>query len=501
MKPLILCILDGVGINKEEYGNAVKQANMPNFNYMLNNYSHSLLEASGELVGLPKGQMGNSEVGHTNIGAGRIVYQPLQLINEKIKDGTFYHNENILEVLNHVKQNNSTLHLLGLLSDGGIHSHINHLLALIDMAKLEGIKQIYIHCFLDGRDTLPRVALKYLDILNQKLQTEQLGKIATISGRYYAMDRDNRWDRVFKAYDAIVNGNGETYDNYQEAIASNYSRNIDDEFVVPCVINKDGMIKDNDGLICFNFRPDRLRELFGVLTNKNVNPFEHKTLENLKLATMFPVSDEVDCTHAFEIEKLNNTLGEYIANCNLKQLRIAETEKYAHVTYFFDGGIEKQLNGCTRILIPSPKVATYDMKPEMSAYEVTDKLLEELQKDTYDFIVLNFANGDMVGHTGDFNATVKALETVDICLGKILKVINDKKGTMIVTADHGNSDVMLDEKGQIITSHSINKVPFIINSNSSHLKEGKLADIAPTILKLMDLPIPKEMTGNILIGE
>lgn len=501
MKPLLLCILDGVGINNNEYGNAVKQANMPNFNYMLNNYANCLLEASGELVGLPAGQMGNSEVGHTNIGAGRIVYQPLQLINEKIKDRSFFQNAEILNVLNHVKHNDSVLHFLGLVSDGGIHSHLQHLLSLIDMAKEQGIKKLYIHCFLDGRDTLPQNAIKYLDILNDKLKTSGIGSIATLSGRYYAMDRDNRWDRIAKAYNAIVNGQGETYEDYQTAIASNYNRNINDEFIIPCIIDQTGMIKDNDGMICFNFRPDRLRELFSVLTNDNINAFEHSKLQNLKLVTMFPVSDEVICTNAFNIEKLNNTLGEYIANCNLHQLRIAETEKYAHVTYFFDGGVEKQLADCTRILIPSPKVSTYDLKPEMSAYEITDKLLEEIEKDIYDFIVLNFANGDMVGHTGDFDATVKALETVDICLGKILRTINDKIWTMVVTADHGNSDVMLDEKGQIITSHSINKVPFIINNKDYKLSNGKLADIAPTILKLMDLPIPKDMTGNVLIGE
>lgn len=501
MNPLLLCILDGVGINPNEYGNAVKQANMPNFNYMLNNYSNCLLEASGELVGLPAGQMGNSEVGHTNIGAGRIVYQPLQLINEKIKDKSFFQNSEILDTLNHVKQNNSSLHLLGLVSDGGIHSHLQHLLSLIDMAKEQGINKLYIHCFLDGRDTLPQNAIKYLDILNDKLKTSGIGSIATLSGRYYAMDRDNRWDRIAKAYEAIVNGHGEIYENYQTAIASNYNRNINDEFIIPCIIDQTGMIEDDDGLICFNFRPDRLRELFSVLTNDNINTFERSKLQNLKLVTMFPVSAEVICTNAFKIEKLNNTLGEYIANCNLHQLRIAETEKYAHVTYFFDGGVEKQLAGCTKILIPSPKVATYDLKPEMSAYEITDKLLEEIKAGTYDFIVLNFANGDMVGHTGDFGATVKALETIDACLGKILRMINDKKWTMVLTADHGNSDVMLDEKGQIITSHSTNKVPFIINNRDYKLSDGKLADIAPTILKLMGLPIPKDMTGNVLIGE
>lgn len=499
MKPVLLCILDGVGINKDVYGNAVKQANTPVLADLWRNYPHSSLEACGELVGLPSGQMGNSEVGHTNIGAGRIVYQPLQMINEKIKTEEFFNNKNIINTINHVKNNNSNLHILGLLSDGGVHSHINHLLNLIDLVKNQGIKNVYIHCFLDGRDTLPRMSLTYLDILDKKLKQENIGTIATISGRYYAMDRDNRWDRINSAYKAIVDGEGEIYNNYREAVESNYQRNIDDEFVIPSVIDKNGMIKNNDGLICFNFRPDRLRELFSALTNNKVRTFERTILDNLNLVTMLPVSNEVICANAYQLETLDNTLGEYLANNNIKQLRIAETEKYAHVTYFFDGGVEKELNGCTRVLIPSPKVATYDLKPEMSAYEVTERLIEELNKDQYGFIVLNFANGDMVGHTGDFNATIKALETVDSCLGKIINAIDSKSGTIIVTADHGNSDEMLDKEGHILTTHSLNKVPFIINRKDIKLKEGKLADIAPTILKLMNLPIPEEMTGNILI--
>ncbi len=501
MKPVLLCILDGVGINDSNYGNAVKHANTPNLVSFWREYPHTSLEASGELVGLPSGQMGNSEVGHTNIGAGRIVYQPLQLINEKIKSGEFFSNENIIDTINHVKNNNSNLHILGLLSDGGVHSHINHLLSLIDLVKQHEIKNVYIHCFLDGRDTLPRIALNYLDILDKKIKETNIGSIATISGRYYAMDRDNRWDRIDVSYKAIVNGEGEIYNNYKEVIESNYKKDIDDEFVIPSILDKNGMIKDNDGLICFNFRPDRLRELFSALTNKNINTFERTKLNNLKLVTMLPVSDEVICSNAYQLETLDNTLGEYLANNNIKQLRIAETEKYAHVTYFFDGGVEKELNGCTRILIPSPKVATYDLKPEMSAYEITDKLIDELDQDKYDFIVLNFANGDMVGHTGDFKATVNALETVDECFGKILNIINSKDGTIIVTADHGNSDEMLDKEGNVLTSHSVNKVPFIINKKNIKLKNGKLADIAPTILKLMNLSIPKEMTGNILIEE
>lgn len=501
MKPVLLCILDGVGINKENYGNAVRHAHTPVLESLWRDYPHASLEASGELVGLPSGQMGNSEVGHTNIGAGRIAYQPLQLINEKIKNGEFFSNESIIKTIEHVKDNNSKLHILGLLSDGGVHSHINHLLGLIDLIKQQKIEKVYIHCFLDGRDTLPRVALNYLDILDKKLKETQTGKVATISGRYYAMDRDNRWDRVDLAYKAIVDGQGEFYNNYKEVVESNYKRDIDDEFVMPSIVDKEGMISDNDGIICFNFRPDRLRELFSALTNSSMTEFKRTNLNNLNLVTMFPVSNEVICTNAYELQTLDNTLGEYLSNNNLTQLRIAETEKYAHVTYFFDGGVEKELAGCSRILIPSPKVATYDLKPEMSAYEITDKLIEEINEEKYDFIVLNFANGDMVGHTGDFNATIKALEVVDDCVGKILNIINNKNGILIVTADHGNSDEMIDKDGNVITSHSLNRVPFIINKRGIKLRNGKLADIAPTILKLMNLPIPKEMTGHILIEE
>ena len=360
MKPVLLCILDGVGISNQEYGNAFNKAKKPNFDYLWNNYPHSLLDASGLSVGLPKGQMGNSEVGHTNIGAGRVVYQPLQLINNKIKDKTFFENENILDVLNHVKTNNSKLHVFGLLSDGGIHSHINHLFALLEMIKNNDLNNVYLHLFLDGRDTLPNVALTYLEQLNKKMNELKIGTISTISGRYYAMDRDNRYDRLKKAYDSIVYGIGEEYNDYKEVIESNYQRNINDEFIIPAVLNKEGIVEDNDGLLVFNFRPDRLRELFSSLTNHNFSGFETKKLENIKLTTMFPVSNEVIYQHAFELDKLDNTLGEYISKLNLKQLRIAETEKYAHVTYFFNGGLAKELKNCDEILIPSPKVATYD---------------------------------------------------------------------------------------------------------------------------------------------
>ena len=497
MKPILLCILDGVGIREEEKGNAFKMANKPNFDYLWNNYPHSLLEASGELVGLPEGQMGNSEVGHMNIGAGRIVYQPLQLINEKIKNHEFFENNKFKEIFDHVNENNSNLHLFGLLSDGGIHSHINHLLALIDCALENNVKNIYLHMFLDGRDTLPNSALKYLDILDEKIKNLPNVKLATIAGRFYAMDRDNRWERIKLAYDAIVNGIGVEKNNYKEAIEFSYANNELDEFVKPTIFDKNGIVKENDGLILFNFRPDRGRELFSALTNPKFVGFERELVNNLKLVTMMPLSNEVISKPAFTNQQLDNTLGEYLANNKLKQLRIAETEKYAHVTYFFDGGIEKELDGCKRELIPSPKVATYDLQPEMSAKEITDKLLKQIEE--YDVVILNFANGDMVGHTGVIDAAIKAVETVDSCLGKIMKKMDEIGGTLIVTADHGNCDWMLDENDNVITSHSTYPVPFIINRKNIELKDGKLADIAPTIIELLDLPKPLEMTGDSLI--
>ena len=494
----VLCIMDGVGIRDTEYGNAVKMAKKPNLDYLIKNYPHSKLEASGELVGLPAGQMGNSELGNTNIGAGRIVYQPLQLITNQIKNGEFFQNKNLLETIKHVKDNHSNLHICGLLSDGGIHSHINHLFGLIDLCKKEGISNVYYHVFLDGRDTLPNICLKYLDELSEKIKETSVGSIASISGRYYAMDRDNRWDRVKKAYDVMVTGTGIECNSYKDVIEKNYNEGIFDEFIVPTIIDKNGMIKDNDGLIAFNFRPDRLREIFKAITNPDFSDFEHKNLKNIKLTTMMPVSDEVICNNAFELQKLDNTLGEYLSKNHKTQLRIAETEKYAHVTYFFDGGVEKDLDGCKRILVNSPKVATYDLKPEMSAYEVTDKLIKELDNHL-DVVILNFANGDMVGHTGNLDATIKAVETVDDCIGKIYKKVEEIGGTLIVTADHGNSEVMIDDNGNVITSHTTNKVPFIITDKSIKLEDGKLADIAPTMLYLLGLDIPKEMTGNVLI--
>ncbi len=493
MKKVILCILDGVGVREVKKGNAFLNTSKKTFDFLWNNYPHSLLEASGEYVGLPNKQMGNSEVGHTNIGAGRIVYQSLELINKEIRDKKFFKNEELLNVIDHVKKNNSTLHIFGLLSDGGIHSHINHLYALLEMYRLNDVKSVMIHPFLDGRDTLPNVALNFLDELESKLENEKIG---VISGRYYAMDRDNNWDRIKKVYDALVYGIGNR-NNYRDAILECYDNNIFDEFITPTIVNEK-KIEDNDGMILFNFRPDRARELFTALTNKDFNEFENKKFNNLKLVTMMPVADSVICTNAYKHENLINTLGEYIDNLGLKQLRIAETEKYAHVTYFFDGGVERDLKGSKRILIPSPSVKTYDLKPEMSAYLITDKLMEELDNN-YDLVVLNYANGDMVGHTGNYDATSKAVLALDNCLDRLYKKALEDDYTLVIIADHGNCDYMLDDKDNVVTSHSVSPVPCIITDNNYKVNNGRLCDVAPTILNIMGIDIPKEMNGNSLI--
>ncbi|MDD4027764.1 MAG: 2,3-bisphosphoglycerate-independent phosphoglycerate mutase [Bacilli bacterium] len=498
MNKVLLMILDGVGIREEIKGNAVKLARMPNFNMIWNKYPHSLLDASGPAVGLPINQMGNSEVGHLNIGAGRIVYQPLQLINEAIKNNSFYNNDELLNAIKHSKENNSNLHIMGLLSDGGVHSHIDHFKALIKLAKINNINNLYIHIITDGRDTLPNNSYKYIEELQQTISEYNIGEIATISGRYYAMDRDNNWDRTKKYYETIVNGNSKYNKNIKELIENSYKNNILDEFIEPTIINKDGLIKDNDSIIWVNYRPDRAKQILSSLTNiEYMKQFNRIILKNLKLTTMLKISDTAIYKNAFNVIKLENTLGEYISKKGLKQLRIAETEKYAHVTYFFDGGIEKQLDNCDRVLIPSPKVATYDLKPEMSANLITDKLLEIINN--YDLTILNFANGDMVGHTGNLEAAIKALEVVDNNLGKIYNKCNENKITIIIIADHGNCEQMLDENNNMLTSHTYNKVPCIITDNNYKVKDGKLADIAPTILKIMNLNKPIEMTGNELI--
>ncbi len=493
MKPLLLCILDGVGINTNERGNALKMANMPNFNNLLKNYPSCLLEASGKYVGLPEKQMGNSEVGHINIGTGQMVKQPLDIITEAINNKEIEKNKELNDLIKHVINNNSDLHICGLLSNGGVHSHIDHLLGLIDILKNKNIN-IYYHIFTDGRDTKPNESIKFIKTLESKIEKTKCGKIATISGRYYAMDRDNRWDRIKKTYDQMTTIT-KTY-NIEEKINEYYNNKITDEFIIPFSA-ENGIIKDNDGILVFNFRPDRIRELFQAITNKDFKEFETKKFKNLKVATMMPVDKAVICENLFKHQKIVNYLGKIFEENNLKQLRIAETEKYAHVTYFFDGENRETLKNCDQILIPSQKVATYDLKPEMSAREITNKLLNIIEN--YDIIILNFANGDMVGHTGNLKATIKGLETVDECIGKLYKKILEINGTMIITADHGNCDQMIDEDGNMITAHSLNRVPLIITKKELKLKNGKLSDIAPTILNLLEIEKPNEMTGENLI--
>ena len=416
-KPIVLTILDGYGLREKVHGNAVKLANNPVFNELWNTYPHTKLTASGQLVGLPKGQMGNSEVGHMNIGAGRIVYQPLELINKSIEDKDFFQNEEIKKVMHHVKENGSKLHFMGLVSDGGVHSHINHLLALLDMCKQERISNVYVHVFTDGRDVPPKSAYTYIKQVEDKLHEIGFGTIASISGRYYAMDRDNNYDRLKKSYDVIVNNIGEVHPSTKEYVEESYRKNITDEFFLPAKFTENGNLEENDGVIAFNFRKDRLKELFTAITNPNEIDMETVHFHNVKTVTMMPVVHSVKAPHAFNDPELTNILGEYIEKQELSQLRIAETEKYAHVTFFFDGGKEVDYKNEKKILVPSPKVATYDLKPEMSADEVTEKLLAELPHT--DLVILNFANGDMVGHTGVLEAAIKAVETLDECLLKL----------------------------------------------------------------------------------
>lgn len=479
---VLLTILDGAGLRDEVKGNAFKQAKKANFDYLWNNYPHTELLASGQDVGLPKGQMGNSETGHLNIGAGRIVYQPLELINKSIDDRSFYENEVLLDVMKYAKNNSKKLHFIGLISDGGVHSHINHLKNLLKMAKSNNVEEIYMHLITDGRDTLMDSGYKYVS----EIEKLDIGSVATICGRYYTMDRDKNYDRTLKGYKLMTEGISREYKNSKDVFDDSYKNGIYDEFIEPSLLNKNGLIEKDDAVIWFNFRPDRAIQILSYLENITSH-----------IATMMFVSNDIKEPFAFKLNDLKNTFGEYISDMGLKQLRIAETEKYAHVTYFFDGGVEKKLNGCDRILVHSPKVATYDLKPEMSAYEVTDKLLENMNK--YDVIILNFANPDMVGHTGNMSATIKAVEVVDENLGKIYEKACELGFTLLVTADHGNSEYMIDENNNPVTSHTTNKVPFIVCDKNLQLNEGRLSDIAPTMLELLRLGKPKEMTGESLI--
>ena len=498
MKKVLLTIIDGFGYREEKKGNAVIAANPENIISLWNKYPHTTLEASGEAVGLPKGQMGNSEVGHLNIGAGRVVDQPLMQINHAIEDGSFFKNEVLLDVINHCKKNNSDLHLFCLLSDGGIHSHINHLFAVLELCKKEDFDNVYVHAFLDGRDTLPNVALKYLDELDDKLKELGIGKLRDVSGRYYSMDRERMWNLTKEYYDLLVHNEGEKISSYKDYINSSYERGIMDEFIVPARLMDEGNLKENDGMIMVNFRPDRITQLFTAITNKEFKEFPRVDFKNTKLVTMMMPEHTVISTPAFPPMHLTNTLGEYAASKGLKVLRIAEASKYPHVTYFFDGGEEKDLPNTDKIIVPRKDVATYDLYPKMSAYEVADKLIDVMDK--YDLIILNFANCDMVGHTGKFDKVEEAVKAVDENIKRLYDTATKEGFTMFITADHGNAETMIDDKDEVITSHTTSPVPFIItDSNVEKISSGKLGDIAPTILDYMGLDIPKEMTGNRLI--
>ncbi len=506
-KLTMLMILDGFGINKNKDGNAIEMANTPNIDKLKKKYPNAELFTSGLKVGLPEGQMGNSEVGHTNIGAGRIVYQELTKITKSIEEGDFFSNSEFMAAIENCKKNKSKLHIMGLVSDGGVHSHNRHLYALLEMAKRRDFEDVYVHCFLDGRDTPPASAEMYISKLQDKMKEKGVGKIATIAGRFYAMDRDKRWQRIEKAYNAMVKGEGNRESSVIKAIEDSYQKEVFDEFIEPTVIcNNDipvATISKNDSVIFFNFRPDRARQITRALVDPDFKEFKTKKL-NLYFVCFTSYDDTMpNVKIAFKKERLENTFGEYISRKGYAQLRIAETEKYAHVTFFFNGGEENQYRGEERILVPSPKVETYDLKPEMSAYEVTDKVLEAIKQDKFDSIILNFANTDMVGHTGNLDAAIKAVEAVDKCIGKIVDLINEKKGNLIIIADHGNAEQMIDYKtGEPHTAHTTNPVPIFLITSDETLKiksGGKLADIAPTMLDLMKLPKPQEMTGESLL--
>jgi 2,3-bisphosphoglycerate-independent phosphoglycerate mutase len=504
-KKVILIIMDGWGLGKVASSDAIQNANVPFTKSLYSQYPNSTLITCGELVGLPDGQMGNSEVGHLNLGAGRIVYQELQRINVAVRDGSLASNETFLNSLRYAKSNNKPLHLLGLVSNGGVHSHINHLKAIIDACQAEGLKEVFIHALTDGRDCDPKSGLGFITELQAHLN-KTVGKIATVSGRYYAMDRDKRWERIKLAYDAMVNGAGQKATDGIAAVENSYSKNVTDEFILPTVILNEGQqplatIKEGDAVLCFNFRTDRCREITQVLSQIDLPEFNmHKLSLHYTTMTQYDHSYK-NVNVIFQNDDLKNTLGEIMQQNGLKQIRIAETEKYPHVTFFFSGGREVPFEGEKRIMVPSPKVATYDLKPDMSAYELTDALIPEIENKTADFICLNYANTDMVGHTGVWLAAIKAAETVDKCVERVVTAGLKNGYTMFLTADHGNSDYMINEDGSPNTAHTLNLVPlFIIDKEwRGKINPGKLGDIAPTILTMMGLPIPKEMTGEILI--
>ena len=503
-KPVILMILDGfgVGLEAEKRGDAIKAAKKPNIDKLFAENPVTKIGASGLDVGLPDGQMGNSEVGHTNIGAGRIVYQELTRITKSIEDGEFFENEALLKAVDNAAQEGKALHIMGLLSNGGVHSHNTHMYAIVELAKKKGVKNVYVHAFLDGRDVPPTSGKDFVEECANKLKEIGLGKIATVMGRYYAMDRDNRWDRVEKAYSAMVYGEGNKACCPVKAVEGSYANDVTDEFVVPTVCEENATVKPGDSIVFFNFRPDRAREITRTFVDPEFKGFERK---NGFFPLTYVCMTQYDASMpnvevAFKPQSLKNTIGEYISNKGMTQLRIAETEKYAHVTFFFNGGVEQPYEGEDRILVKSPAVATYDLQPEMSAYEVTDKLVAAIKTGKYDMIILNYANCDMVGHTGVFEAAVKAVEAVDECVGKVVTAIREMDGVALITADHGNADKMIDTDGSPFTAHTTNLVPFCVVGYPCELREGgRLADIAPTMLKIMGLPQPAEMTGESII--
>ncbi|GAU77687.1 2,3-bisphosphoglycerate-independent phosphoglycerate mutase [Fusibacter sp. 3D3] len=504
-KPTALIIMDGWGQSDVITGNAVALASTPNYDHYLEKYPHTLIGASGLEVGLPEGQMGNSEVGHLNIGAGRVIYQELTRITKSIKDGDFFENEALLLAMRNAKANGTKLHAWGLLSDGGVHSHIEHLKALITLAKNQGLDNIYIHAFMDGRDTSPTSGINYIKALETFMAEIGFGVIASVSGRYYSMDRDQRWERIERSYDMLVRGKGASVESAATLMKSSYEAGITDEFIMPTMITKAGnpvaTVCENDSVIFFNFRPDRAREITRTIVDEAFNGFERDYFKTTYVCLTQYDKVMPNVTVAYKPQTIDNTLGQYMAALGKKQLRIAETEKYAHVTFFFNGGVEAANAGEDRALVASPKVATYDLKPEMSAYEVTDKLLEELDRDYYDLIILNFANADMVGHTGIIPAAIKAVETVDECLGKIVRKLETLGGNFIITADHGNAEEMLTDTGEPMTAHSINQVPCIVGGigNPKLADDGRLCDLAPTMLEMMGLEKPIEMTGTSIV--
>ncbi|NLP45492.1 MAG: 2,3-bisphosphoglycerate-independent phosphoglycerate mutase [Epulopiscium sp.] len=508
-KPTVLMILDGFGLNENTEGNAIKQAHTPNIDSLMQKYPFVHGNASGLDVGLPQGQMGNSEVGHLNIGAGRIVYQELTKITKSIEDGEFFENKALLQAIKNCKLNHSALHLFGLLSDGGVHSHNQHLYALLQLAKKEELDQVYVHAFLDGRDTPPASGIEYIKELEEYMRELGVGRIATVMGRYYSMDRDNRWDRTKLAYDAMVLGTGQVSESAVEAVQASYDKEVYDEFVLPTVISseeqKPATIHSGDSIICFNFRPDRARQITRAFCDESFDGFEREK-GFIKLTYVCFTNYDITIPNkevAFEKETLINTLGEYLSSKGLTQLRLAETEKYAHVTFFFNGGVEEPVSGEERILVPSPKVATYDLEPQMSVYTVAEKLVNAIKSNKYDFIVVNFANPDMVGHTGFLEAAIKAVEAVDECVGKVVEALLKVDGQMFLCADHGNAEQLIDySTKEPFTAHTTNPVPFILINYKPGVglaSEGRLADIAPTLLEMMELEQPEEMTGKSLL--